>query len=323
MARLPPRMLALVLLAAAPAGAAAAEPYYDPRNAASPTGYTTAYELSRSIGCPGHELLAPHCLDRGGPPGRPRIEITGHDADFDEVPDERDYCPGTPWGRRVDARGCELDGDRDGVGDFWDECPASPPGVWVDARGCHGDGDADGVMDGWDYCPHTPPRRRVDSRGCEPDRDRDGVPDDADYCPGTPIGVAVEASGCPPLRPPSPPPAAPVRGLAAWPTVWFDLDSAALRPEAQASLEAAAAQLLRHPARLELAGHADEQGGAAYNLALSQRRARAVRDFLVARGVPSGQLLLKGYGESRPVAGNDSETGRARNRRVELVVPLP
>jgi outer membrane protein OmpA-like peptidoglycan-associated protein len=100
----------------------------------------------------------------------------------------------------------------------------------------------------------------------------------------------------------------------------FDLDSAALRPDAEEVIDDVARLLTvdRTAALVEVAGHTDDQGGVAYNQALSERRAAAVRDALVARGIEPERLLRRGYGLSRPLAAGDE--GRAQNRRVELVV---
>ena len=89
------------------------------------------------------------------------------DSDNDGVIDPNDMCPGTPAGRTVDARGCELDSDGDGVVDGLDACPGTPAGTAVDARGCPLDSDDDGVLDGADDCPNTPAGTRVDIHGCE------------------------------------------------------------------------------------------------------------------------------------------------------------
>jgi OOP family OmpA-OmpF porin len=88
------------------------------------------------------------------------------DSDGDGVPDERDDCPDTPRGLKVDERGCHLDSDGDGVPDHLDKCPNTPPGVKVDAHGCPLDSDGDGVPDYLDECPGTPLGTKVDEKGC-------------------------------------------------------------------------------------------------------------------------------------------------------------
>ena len=88
------------------------------------------------------------------------------DSDGDGVPDDKDRCPGTPDGARVDAQGCELDSDGDGVVDRLDRCPNTPDGARVDAQGCELDSNGDGVVDRLDQCPNTPRGDKVDARGC-------------------------------------------------------------------------------------------------------------------------------------------------------------
>ncbi len=102
----------------------------------------------------------------------------------------------------------------------------------------------------------------------------------------------------------------------------FDFNQDVPRPEAAGLLDQVAAALLGRPdlGRVEVQGHTDDVGGAAYNLDLSQRRAEAVRDALVARGVAPERLVARGYGFTRPIAANDSDAGRATNRRVQFDV---
>jgi OOP family OmpA-OmpF porin len=88
------------------------------------------------------------------------------DSDGDGVLDDRDKCPNTPTGVKVDAVGCPLDTDKDGVYDYLDKCPNTPTGVKVDAVGCPLDTDKDGVYDYLDRCPNTPMGATVDARGC-------------------------------------------------------------------------------------------------------------------------------------------------------------
>ena len=102
----------------------------------------------------------------------------------------------------------------------------------------------------------------------------------------------------------------------------FDVGSDRLRPTSDAPLAAAAAVLKAKPELMaEVEGHTDDTGGEAANLALSQRRAKAVMARLVALGVPATQLSAKGYGASRPIASTETPEGKQRNRRVELVRP--
>lgn len=110
------------------------------------------------------------------------------------------------------------------------------------------------------------------------------------------------------------------RGRARLDGINFDFSSSRLRPESGPLLEQVAAILKEHPDwTLTLEGHTDNVGGGAYNQRLSEQRAAAVVEGLIARGVATERLAPAGFGMDRPVASNDSEAGRAQNRRVEIV----
>jgi len=181
------------------------------------------------------------------------------------------------------------------------------------------DSDGDGVYDRIDKCPRTPSDWPVDRWGCPLDSDGDGVPDGIDHCPGTPFGVKVDDRGC----------AVPValiqilreKKAVVLEGVEFDNDKDTLRPESLTTLNEVAASLKDWPdVRLEVQGHCSDPGTAAHNMDLSQRRAAAVKAYLVSRGIEGSRLEAKGYGESRPIATNKTEAGRQLNRRVELHV---
>ena len=101
--------------------------------------------------------------------------------------------------------------------------------------------------------------------------------------------------------------------------VLFDFDSATLTPTGQKAL-APYAKYLRDNAdkTAVIAGYTDDRGPEAYNLDLSQRRGNAAKAYLVKKGIAASRLTAKGYGETDFVAGNDTDEGRARNRRIEL-----
>ena len=105
-------------------------------------------------------------------------------------------------------------------------------------------------------------------------------------------------------------------------TVYFDFDSHAIRADAQATLQKQAAWLQKYPAvRLVVEGHADERGTREYNLALGDRRAYAVKEFLVSLGIDANRLQNKSYGKERPVCSESDEACWAQNRRgYSLVV---
>jgi OOP family OmpA-OmpF porin len=238
------------------------------------------------------------------------------DSDGDGVPDRDDECPDTPRGAIVDERGCPKDSDGDGVWDGIDRCPDTPRGAIVDEWGCPKDSDGDGVWDGIDRCPDTPRGAIVDEWGCPKDSDGDGVWDGIDRCPDTPPGTPVNPDGCPK--------AAPLftedKKVLILEGVFFEFDKAILKPVSRVTLDRVARSLLDWPeVRVAVAGHTDWIGADDYNKDLSYRRARAVKDYLVSKGVAADRMEVRGFGESRPIADNESEAGRAKNRRVELV----
>src|SRR5215475_5856997 len=103
--------------------------------------------------------------------------------------------------------------------------------------------------------------------------------------------------------------------------VLFDTDRTTLRPGAREKLAKIAGIVLGHPGLdLEVEGHTDSIGASDYNQDLSERRANAVRTFLIQQGIPSGSIMARGYGKTQPVATNGTAEGRQRNRRVELIV---
>lgn len=292
------KVLGASLIAAGAMSAQAADGvFYDPANAASKSGKTSGFELYGTIGCPGRGLLDAPC-----PKPKPA------DSDGDGVVDSKDKCPNTQAGRKVNADGCELDSDGDGVVDGQDRCPNTPAGRKVNSQGCELDSDGDGVVDALDKCPTTPAGQKVNADGCELDSDGDGIVDSLDKCPTV---FAKTADGCP---------AEPAPMKLVLEGVNFGNDQAVLNAEAMAVLDEAAESLKQWgDVKVEVAGHTDSSNSDAYNLVLSQRRADAVRIYLIGKGIAADRLTAKGYGESSPVVGNDTTEDRAKNRRVELV----
>lgn len=224
------------------------------------------------------------------------------DSDGDGVYDIHDQCPDTPSGVAVDNRGCAVDSDGDGVPDYRDDCRNTPLAAEVDADGCALDADNDGVIDYRDECPGTPENAEVDDKGCAADADNDGVADFNDECANTPEGASVNARGC-------------------WVVedLRFEVGKAEIRPAYHENLNAVVSILRQNPEiEVEIQGHTDSQGAAELNQQLSERRAAAVRDYLVEQGVDADRLDYKGYGETDPVASNDTAEGRAENRRVGI-----
>ncbi|MBN2108816.1 MAG: OmpA family protein [Deltaproteobacteria bacterium] len=137
---------------------------------------------------------------------------------------------------------------------------------------------------------------------CITDTDGDAVCEENDKCPGTPRGAQVDERGC-------------------WSAVLFDYNQAVIKKSARPVLDQVAA-VLSAPENLGVSiviqGHTDSTGSESYNMALSSKRARAVKAYLLNKGIKSSRLATKGYGDGQPIDSNDTAAGRAKNRRVEF-----
>lgn len=108
------------------------------------------------------------------------------------------------------------------------------------------------------------------------------------------------------------------------PGILFDFDKATLREETMSTLQQVADVLQQYPdLEIRVEGHTDDVGAESYNQDLSERRALSVFEFLVGAGISDKQVTHAGFGETLPVAGNDTPEGRQRNRRVDIVIPDP
>ncbi|MBU0902305.1 MAG: OmpA family protein [Gammaproteobacteria bacterium] len=158
------------------------------------------------------------------------------------------------------------------------------------------------------------------------DEDEDGVFDRRDRCPGTPPNTSVHPNGCPikeyASTPVEPEPIEVMEAVRVELDVKFDFNKSDVKENSQADIKSLADFMKQYPqTTTTVEGHTDAIGSEAYNQGLSERRANAVRDVLVNQhGISSSRVSSVGYGESRPVADNDSESGRAINRRVEAEV---
>jgi outer membrane protein OmpA-like peptidoglycan-associated protein len=103
--------------------------------------------------------------------------------------------------------------------------------------------------------------------------------------------------------------------------IFFDVNKADLKSESNYELEKLVSFLkVNNTIKIEISGHTDNTGDKKANLVLSQNRANSVKSFLISKGIPSAQLTSRGYGDTIPVANNDNETGRSKNRRTEFVI---
>jgi OOP family OmpA-OmpF porin len=174
------------------------------------------------------------------------------------------------------------------------------------------DSDGDGVWDHLDQCPDTPKGVKVDEKGCPIpapmpaagplDSDGDGVTDDKDQCKATPKGARVDDRGCWVIS-----------------DIRFDFNKADIKPVYYPDLDEVVTVMKDNPLlNILIEGHTDSIGTEEYNQRLSERRARSVKEYLVLKGIASNRMTAMGFGESRPIASNETEEGRAKNRRVQI-----
>ena len=254
------------------------------------------------------------------------------DNDRDLILDQDDDCPNVPETKNgfQDEDGCPdgVKGDRDGDGilDEVDQCPDDPEDFdeFQDQDGCPDpDNDQDGILDVDDLCPNDPEDKDgwEDEDGCpDPDNDKDRILDNDDRCPNEPetYNGTEDEDGCPD------------RGrvvvtdtnIEILDMVYFEYNKAIIKKESYPILDAVAATLEGNPGitLVEIQGHTDERGNDAYNLDLSDRRAAAVREYLIGKNIDANRLTSQGYGESQPVDRRHNETAWAKNRRVAFLI---
>jgi outer membrane protein OmpA-like peptidoglycan-associated protein len=219
-------------------------------------------------------------------PGRPERSRT-------LIPDE----PASPRVARVeeepDEPPAETDRDHDGILDMADLCEDEAEDLdgLEDTDGCpETDVDGDRIADVDDKCKTKP-------------ETRNGIEDD-DGCPDNDL-ITFTDGGFETLKP-----------------IHFEFDSAIIKPESYPVVRAVAEALRAHAhiQRMEIGGHTDSRGSAAYNLKLSRDRAAAVKKFLVDDGIDADRLESEGYGETRPIIDRRTEAAYAANRRVEFLI---
>jgi outer membrane protein OmpA-like peptidoglycan-associated protein len=227
------------------------------------------------------------------------------DKDGDNVPDRLDYCPDVAGLEQYN--GCP-DTDTDSIIDRNDDCPEEAGPLWT--NGCP-DNDNDSIPNAADECPNLAGPKNLD--GC-PDTDKDGLIDPKDECPLTP--GPVDNNGCPVLEEIE---KAVVN--TAFANLEFQSKKDIIKKSSLKSLDDLALLMLQNTAwYLKLSGHTDNQGTSEFNLELSKRRALAVQNYLMEKGLIEERFILEFFGETAPIADNDTETGRQQNRRVEMKI---
>ncbi len=243
------------------------------------------------------------CPNEAGPKDNDGCPIA--DADGDGVVDADDKCPNEAGPRSND--GCPVaDADGDGIADAEDDCPNEAGKASL--NGCP-DSDNDGVADKNDNCPTEAGKPAL--KGC-PDSDNDGVPNASDRCPS--VAGPTNNNGCP------------VKEIKeedkrvlefAAQNIQFESNSSYFKAGSQEKVDEIARILKEYPGyNVTIEGHTDSAGDANYNQMLSEKRAKRCYDRLVELGISPSRVRHAGYGESRPIAENNTAAGRKKNRRV-------
>ncbi|MEP2056795.1 MAG: OmpA family protein [Maribacter litoralis] len=227
------------------------------------------------------------------------------DSDGDGIEDSKDACPNEAGSKEMN--GCP-DADGDGVADKDDACP-NEAGVAALA-GCP-DADGDGVADKDDACPSE--AGPAENKGCPwPDTDGDGVLDKDDQCPE--VAGTVANAGCPEVTEEV---QKQLNDYAR--TILFDTGKSSIKAESTSVMVDIITILKEYPtAKFTVEGHTDSVGSEKLNQSLSESRALSVKEFLVDKGIEEFRLSAVGYGESKPIATNNTRAGRTQNRRVEI-----
>jgi outer membrane protein OmpA-like peptidoglycan-associated protein len=227
------------------------------------------------------------------------------DLDGDGIADSEDNCPEIKGVAAL--KGCP-DRDGDGIKDSDDRCP-DIKGL-PQLNGCP-DSDNDGIIDSEDRCPDAKGPKEL--QGC-PDSDGDGIADLDDKCPS--VSGIKENKGCPAIKEET------IKVFEkALTGITFETGKDIIRRSSFPILDDVIIIMKENPEyNLEIYGHTDNVGDDAKNLDLSQRRADAVKKYLSDKGTASERMTAKGYGETMPLADNNTAAGRAKNRRVEFKV---
>lgn len=229
------------------------------------------------------------------------------DTDGDGIPDNKDKCPEEAGTEALE--GCP-DSDGDGIADADDACPNEAGTAAM--NGCP-DSDGDGIADNEDKCPNE--AGEAANNGCPwGDADGDGVNDNEDKCPNE-AGPASN-DGCPEDEMPE--------AIANFinsekARILFNASKTTLRSNFTSNLDELANLLSQYSsAVVTIEGHASSDGSDTYNQALSERRANAVKAYLVGKGIDASRINTIGFGETKPIDNNDTAKGRRNNRRAQI-----
>lgn len=229
------------------------------------------------------------------------------DTDGDGIKDSEDACP-TVAGLAA-FKGCP-DTDKDGIEDSKDKCP-TVAGL-SQYSGCP-DADGDGIIDSEDTCPTQ--KGTAAMMGC-PDTDGDGISDNKDKCPT--VAGLKELNGCPEVKINTKAKEIFQKAMAG---IQFETGKDVIKKSSYGILENVVSVLKENPDwNTEVQGHTDNVGNYEANKSLSEKRANAVKNYLINKGVSAGKLSSSGYGSDKPIADNKTAAGRTLNRRVEFKV---
>jgi outer membrane protein OmpA-like peptidoglycan-associated protein len=248
------------------------------------------------------------------------------DTDNDNIIDKEDECPLVAG--IAEFKGCP-DTDADGTQDKDDECVDifGPK----ELKGCP-DKDADSIVDRLDDCPDIVGPR--ENKGCPwPDQDKDGIFDKEDDCPQ--VAGVPELKGCPKQTVQSGPVSANTQTVEmkaaekkiiekAFASLEFATAKDVIKPASYPGLNDLAKLMMAHEAdwKLKLNVHTDNEGNPEKNMLLSEKRAKAVKNYLMKKGVKDEQVITEWFGQTQPVADNKTPKGRQKNRRVEMKIML-
>jgi OmpA-OmpF porin, OOP family len=238
-----------------------------------------------------------------------------------------DKCPDEPenYNAFQDDDGCvdDPDTDSDRIPDSVDHCVLDAEDLdgYLDDDGCPDlDNDADGIPDAVDKCPSQPEDFDTyeDTDGCpDPDNDGDTVADADDVCPNAAGLPGGERPGCPKKDSPVIVTAKEIRITQ---QIQFEFNRAVIKSQSFAVLDAVRDVVRALPRiTIEVQGHTDNVGNAAYNQKLSQSRADAVKKYLIEHGIDASRLVSTGYGSAQPFVPNNTDANRALNRRVQFI----